>query len=134
MSEQTVVKDELADVRLMQKAAAVCEGAAHMSEKLASAEEKIKMFDEGRAAFIKKATHAAKVLAGRGAIDNDKVNEFVDKVAEDPSSVWEVVEKMAETISAPTLGEPSGFVASRGVDDPWLKMTRGDRSGNGYVD
>ena len=86
-------------------------------------------------ARILEAAHAAKVLAGCGAIGNDKVDEFVNKVAEDPSGVWDFVEKMAEMISAPTLGSASESFPSRSVDDPWSKLIFGESHGSkGYVD
>lgn len=119
----------------------LCNLGKRLTEKLASAEveigeknKKIKNFVEARECFNKKAAHAAKVLAGCGAIGNDKVDEFVNKVAEDPSGVWDFVEKMAESISAPTLGAPSDFAPSRSVDkDPWAWLL-GKSSGKGYVD
>ena len=119
----------------------LCDLAKRTTEKLASAEveigetkSKLKNFVEARECFNKKAAHAAKVLAGCGAIGNDKVDEFVSKVAEDPSGVWELVEKMAENFSAPTLGEPSDIVSSRSVDDPWSMLVFGTSRGSGYVD
>lgn len=120
----------------------LCDLAKRTTEKLASAEieigetkKKLKDFVEARECFNKKAAHAAKVLAGCGAIENDKVDEFVNKVAEDPSGVWDLVEKMAENISAPTLGGASESFSSRSVDDPWSKLVFGGCQGSkGYVD
>ena len=119
----------------------LCDLAKRTTEKLAAAEveigetkNKLKNFVEARECFNKKAAHAAKVLAGCGAIGNDKVDEFVNKVAEDPSGVWDLVEKMAENFSAPTLGGASDFSSSRSVDDPWSKAVFGDSQGSGYVD
>ena len=120
----------------------LCDLAKRTTEKLAEAEavigEKQKKIDDfvgARECFNKKAAHAAKVLAGCGAIGNDKVDEFVNKVAEDPSGVWDLVEKMAENFSAPTLGEASESFSSRSVDDPWSRLVFGrGRGSNGYVD
>lgn len=120
----------------------LCDLAKRTTEKLAAAEveigenkKKIQDFVEARECFNKKAAHAAKVLAGCGAIENDKVDEFVNKVAEDPSGVWDLVEKMAENFSAPTLGVASESFSSRSVDDPWSKLVFGGCQGSkGYVD
>ena len=119
----------------------LCSLAKRTTEKLAAAEveigetrKKLDNFIEARECFNKKAAHAAKVLAGCGAIGNDKVDEFVNKVAEDPSGVWDFVEKMAESISAPTLGGPSDFSSSQSVDDPWLRAISDGRESSGYVD
>lgn len=120
----------------------LCDLAKRTTEKLAAAEveigetkKKLDNFVEARECFNKKAAHAAKVLAGCGAIENDKVDEFVNKVAEDPSGVWDLVEKMAENFSAPTLGGASESFSSRSVDDPWAKLVFGGCQGSkGYVD
>lgn len=132
------------EVAALQKEARIldlCDLGKRLTEKLASAEveigetkEKLRNFVEARECFNKKAAHAAKVLAGCGAIGNDKVDEFVNKVAEDPSGIWDFVEKMAESISAPTLGGPAESFSSRSVDDPWSKLVFGNGQGSGYVD
>ena len=145
MGANTKIESGLpSEVKELQKEARIldlCSLAKRTTEKLAEAEaeigdqkNKIKDFVEARECFNKKAAHAAKVLAGCGAIENDKVDEFVSKVAEDPSGVWDLVEKMAENISAPTLGGVSDFPSSRSVDDPWSKLIFGERRGSGYVD
>ena len=146
MSANTAVDAGLpSEVAKLQKEARIldlCDLAKRTTEKLAAAEveigkkeKKIQDFVEARECFNKKAAHAAKVLAGCGAIENDKVDEFVNKVAEDPSGVWDLVEKMAENFSAPTLGGASESFSSRSVDDPWAKLVFGGCQGSkGYVD
>ena len=62
-------------------------------------------YNEKRSEFIKRATQAAGVLAHRGVIDQRRVNAFIDKVAENPSAVWEFVEKLAAAIPPDALGE-----------------------------
>lgn len=130
------VAAEVAELQKQAKIVDLCEVAQRTTEKLAEAETKLKDFVEARESFNKKAAHAARVLAGCGAIENDKVGDFVNMVAEDPGQVWGLVEKMAENVSAPTLGEPSpDFSSSRGVDDPWAKVLYGANHGaTGYVD
>lgn len=146
MSANTIVDAGLpSEVEKLQKEARIldlCDLAKRTTEKLAAAEvqigetkKRLDNFVEARECFNKKAAHAAKVLAGCGAIENDKVDEFVNKVAEDPSGVWDLVEKMAENLSAPTLGGASESFSSRSVDDPWSRLVFGGRQGsNGYVD
>lgn len=146
MSANTIVDAGLpSEVEKLQKEARIldlCDLAKRTTEKLATAEvqigetkKRLDNFVEARECFNKKAAHAAKVLAGCGAIENDKVDEFVNKVAEDPSGVWDLVEKMAENLSAPTLGGASESFSSRSVDDPWSRLVFGGRQGsNGYVD
>ena len=146
MSANTIVDAGLpSEVEKLQKEARIldlCDLAKRTTEKLAAAEvqigetkKRLDNFVEARECFNKKAAHAAKVLAGCGAIENDKVDEFVNKVAEDPSGAWDLVEKMAENLSAPTLGGASESFSSRGVDDPWSRLVFGRCQGsNGYVD
>lgn len=125
------------DITAMQKVAELCGAAVRQSEKLAAAEKQIEDFGKVRAGFAKRATEAAKVLAERGVIDSDNVDAFVDKVAEDMSYVWGTVEKLAEMVSAPTLGGVSDVGSSRAAeDDPFIReFLPGNRSrGNGYVD
>ena len=135
MATYAEVVAEAEQLRKEAKVFDLCEVAQRTTEKLAEAEKKIDNFVEARESFNKKAAHAAKVLAGCGAIENDRVDEFVSKVAEDPSQVWGLVEKMAGAIPAPTLGGASDFTASRSVQDPWLKALYGESlGGSGYVD
>ena len=80
-----------------------------LSEKVAayseSTQSAIDKHNEARAAFVKRATQAAGVLANRGVIDSRRVNAFIDKVAEDPASVWDFIEKLAAAMPADALGE-----------------------------
>ena len=124
------------DISAMQKVASLCGAAVMQAEKLAAAEKKIEDFGKARAGFAKRATEAAKVLAERGVIDSDNVNTFVDKVAEDVNSVWDTVEKLAEMISAPTLGGVSQVETPRAADDPFIRefLTGNSSRGNGYID
>lgn len=138
--ENNGIPSEVAQLQKEARILDLCDLAKRTTEKLAAAEieigetkKKLNDFVGARESFNKKAAHAAKVLAGCGAIGDDKVDEFINKVAEDPSGVWDFIEKMAENFSAPTLGEASGFAASRSVD-PWLKLLGGGCRGAGYVD
>lgn len=63
--------------------------------------------NESRSRFTKRATQAAGVLANRGVIDRSRVNDFIDKVAADPTQVWDLVEKMASAMAPDSLGEAS---------------------------
>lgn len=132
---------EVAELRKEARILDLCDLAKRTTEKLAEAEaengeirRRLDEFVEARASFNEKAAHAAKVLAGCGAIGTDKVDEFVSKVAEDPGGVWGLVEKMAENVSAPTLGSASDSFSSRSVDDPWSRLVLGGSRGSGYVD
>lgn len=124
------------DISAMQKVANLCGAAVMQAEKLAAAEKKIEDFGKARAGFAKRATEAAKVLAERGVIDSDNVSTFVDKVAEDENSVWDTVEKLAEMVSAPTLGGVSQVESPRAADDPFIRefLTGNNSRGNGYID
>ena len=125
------------DITAMQKVAELCGAAVKQSEKLAAAEKQIEDFGKVRAGFAKRATEAAKVLAERGVIDSDNVDTFVDKVAEDMNNVWDTVVKLAEMVSAPTLGGVSDVGSSRAAeDDPFIRefLPGTSSRGNGYID
>lgn len=73
-----------------------------------------------RDTFVKGASGAAKVLADQGLITRESVDVFVQKVAEDPSSIWGFVEKLASSFTADSLGSgaPAGIKSASSVD-PW---------------
>lgn len=60
--------------------------------------------NEQRIQFIKRATETAELLAERGIIDRRKINDFIDKIASDPSSVWSFIEKLSSAITADDIG------------------------------
>lgn len=72
-------------------------------------------------AFVKGASGAAKVLVTQGLIAPESEAMFVQKVAEDPSSVWGFLEKLAESFVADPLGSgaPAGIKSAASVD-PWV--------------
>ena len=86
--------------------------------------------NEQRSAFVKRATQVAGVLAHRGIMDQKRIDAFVDKVASDPSAVWDVVEKLAASLGSYTLGAVSGEKVAAGVvsTDPWERRFFGDQS------
>lgn len=71
--------------------------------------------NEQRITFTKRATQAAGVLAHHGVIDKRRVNDFIDKVAEDPASVWAFIEKLATAIPVDTLVESVHTKAAAGA-------------------
>jgi len=62
---------------------------------------------ENRDTYIKRAHQVAGVLANKGLIARGDVNAFVDKIAEDETGVevWNLVEKLANSINTDSLGE-----------------------------
>lgn len=77
-------------------------------------------FKAQRDTFVKGASGAAQVLADQGLIDRKSTDVFVQKVAEDPSSIWGFVEKLANSFTADPLGSgaPAGVKTASSVD-PW---------------
>lgn len=94
--------------------------------------------NEEKAAFVEKATKAAGVLASRGVLGKRDVNGFVDKVAANPASVWEVVEKLASLVGVDAMGEVSHKVAAATDEDPFVRRFFGsensDPATSGQVD
>jgi hypothetical protein len=72
-------------------------------------------------AFVKGASGAAKVLVDQGLIAKEAESVFVQKVAEDPSSIWGFLEKLANSFTADSLGSgaPAGIKSASSVVDPW---------------
>ena len=111
------------------------------AEYIATTQPIIDQKNENRMAFLKRAHQVAGVLANRGIINHDKVNAFVDKVAADESGaeVWNLVEKLAESVPVDDLGGAAKLAAA-GVDlDPFEKLAlygdaRADTRTPGMVD
>lgn len=75
-----------------------------------------------RIAFTKRATQAAGILAHRGIIAGHAVDGFVDTVSQDPSAVWDVVEKLAAHVAPDNLGTPTRHKAAASKVDPWERV------------
>lgn len=91
--------------------------------------------NEERSNFTKRATQAAGVLASRGVIDRRRVNAFIDKVAEDPSAIWDFVEKLASAVSADTMGSAVQTKSASAGADPFERAFFGIGSeSTGMVD
>lgn len=97
---------------------------------------------ENRDTFIKRAHQVAGVLANKGLISHGDVNAFVDKVAEDEtgSEVWNLVEKLANSIDTDSLGGAvQEKLAAAANLDPFEKLAlfgdaRADTRTPGMVD
>jgi len=74
-------------------------------------------------AFNLQAQRTAAVLADRGYMGPEQVNDFVDKIASNPLQVLKTLENMASLIEVPSLGGPSAVkVASAdGPVDPFVQ-------------
>jgi hypothetical protein len=101
---------------LAQKAVQYIEDTEPKLAKLAQAEE-------SKSAFVKRATKAASVLVERGLLPKSNEGSFVDKVAEAPELVFDLVEKLAQDIGPATFGEASNEkIAVSTSDDPFEKV------------
>lgn len=77
-------------------------------------------FKAQRDSFVKGASAAARKLAEQGLIARNSIATFVEKAAEDPSSVWPFVEKLASSITVDPLGSAApADVSSASSLDPW---------------
>jgi hypothetical protein len=87
------------------------------------------------------AQRTAAVLADRGCLKREKVDGFVDKIAEDPSYALLYLEKIAGLVGTPQMGGPSEEVTkvaeAEGVD-PFIREYCSDITGSpaasGYID
>ena len=106
---------------------------ASLTSELASANEKVASADGKSEAFVKRASQAAEVLSSRGLLEKSEVGPFVDKIAEDHSNVWELVEKLAGAIHADNLGDKSQEkLESATSGDPWYDAYFGNSGSQVY--
>ena len=86
--------------------------------------------------FVKRATEAVGALAHAGLVDMGDVNSLIEKVSEDPSLTWDIVEKVARAVEPPSLGHRSQEQASTSLaQDPWLREFGGYNNGaTGVID
>jgi hypothetical protein len=86
--------------------------------------------------FVKRATEAVGALAYAGLVDRGDVNNLIEKVSEDPSLTWDIVEKVARAVEPQSLGHRSQEQASTSRDqDPWLREFGGYNNGaTGVID
>lgn len=91
------------------------------AEYVKTAQPQLDAYKAQRDTFVKGASAAAKVLADQGLITRDSIDVFVEKVAEDPSSIWGFVEKLASSFTADSLGSeaPAEIKSASSVIDPW---------------
>ena len=97
-----------------------------------------KSASERKAGFAKRATEALSSLVNEGLLSRNDVSAWIDKSAEDPSSVWDLVEKVAATVKPADLGHRSDEkTASATPQDPWEREFGGysnNSADNGMID
>lgn len=88
-----------------------------------------------KANFVKRATEAVRSLSESGLVSANDINSIVDKVAGDPSAVWDLVEKVAASVGPDQLGARSNEKASAAPMDPWVREFGGYTNANtGMID
>jgi len=112
---------------LAQKTVQYIEEAERKLEKLAAAEA-------SKAAFVERATKAASVLVDRGLLPKSNEGAFVDKVAEAPELVFDLVEKLANDIGPESFGSESTKIAASTSDDPFEKAFFPAKGNTGTID
>jgi len=105
-------------------------------ERLAKLEKSAKEATASKAGFVKRATEAIQTLSENGLVSKNDVNKLVEKVAEDPSKAWDLVEKLAAAIQPPSVGGRSNVTASTTSQDPWEREfgSYGNNADNGIID
>ncbi|MFC1453574.1 hypothetical protein ACFLQL_00150 [Verrucomicrobiota bacterium] len=80
-------------------------------------------YNEQKETFIKKAHQIVGMLTGKGLIHKHKSNELIDKLAEDPTVAFEVINKLAAMITPASLGNSSEVkTASDNIKDPFERL------------
>ncbi len=128
----------MADLDFMQKTAAYIAKVQpendRLAKEVASLKAELAKTASAKDSFVKRATQIAGVLANRGLLDKTDIDQFVDKVAEDHSNVWDLVEKLASTIGADSLGEGSkDKLDTAATGDPWYDTFFRKGSGNSSI-
>lgn len=73
-----------------------------------------------RDAFVKRAQTTVHALVEKGIVAQSKETALFDKIAADPASVFDLVEKMADLVGADTMGAPSETTAKDASTDPFV--------------
>lgn len=105
-------------------------------ERLDALEKSAKEASASKAGFVKRATETINNLCEEGLVSKNDVNKLVDRVSEDPSSAWDLVEKLASAIQPPSVGGRSEVTASVAPQDPWEREFGGygNSADNGMID
>lgn len=106
------------------------------AEYVKMAQPRLDAYEARHATFVKGASETAKVLADNGLIAQESIETFCKKVAEDPSSIWGFMSKLAESVTADPLGSgaPAGIKSASSEVDPWeARFFPELHSGNGQV-
>lgn len=105
-------------------------------ERLAKLEKSAAEALASKAGFVKRATEAIQTLSETGFVSKNDVNRLVEKVAEDPTRAWDLVEKLAAAIQPPSVGGRSEVTASALPRDPWEREFGGygNSADSGMID
>ena len=126
MNEPIVQLDKLAQADMaLQKAV----------QYVANVQPKLDMYNETFDKVIKRAHQTVGSLVGRGLVPQRKANELIDKMASDVTVAFDVIEKIAEMVSIPSLGAASNVkVASKDALDPFERLCLGGKVNDGMVE
>lgn len=80
--------------------------------------EKLAEVQRNDAEFVKRASQSLGVLSGMGIVDRNDVNRMVDKIAEDHTKVFDILEKIASSVSAESIGSRSNEQEIPETTDP----------------
>ena len=91
------------------------------AEYIGVAQQEIDRHNDRRTAFLKRAAEAAEKLASKGVIAKDALPAFNQKISENETEVWSLVEKLADALSVDSMGaDATGKVAATGAKlDPF---------------
>ena len=84
--------------------------------------EKLAGYEASRRKFVKRAAQCVGTLVGLGLVERSRASAMIDKMAEDPVSVFDVVETIAPSVRAGEMGAASEKSASTGEIDPFVEV------------
>jgi len=105
-------------------------------DKLQALEKEAAQAAAGRTRFVKRAAEAVEAMKGSGLVSGGDAASLLEKVSNDPSLAWDIVEKVAKAVSPSDLGRRSSEKASTAPQDPWLREFGGynNNGATGVID
>lgn len=97
--------------------------------------EKLAGYEKRDRDFVKRASQCVGMLVGLGLVDRTKASGLIDKMAQDKTVVFDVLERLAPSVRAGEMGSASSEKSASEERDPFVEVF-GSRSAvsDGMVD
>ena len=115
----------MADMKTMEVKLAAADAALRkVTEYVAVVQPKLDEVNEKQAMFVKRAHQIVGILVNKGMVPKHRANDLVDKMASDQTVALDVIEKVANMVSAPLMGAASDEKLASGMtySDPFERL------------